>query len=159
MESKTLFRSRTDKIIAGVCGGLGRYFDVDPVLVRIIFVVLAVVKGIGILLYILLAIAIPREPLAAAEKGPLPSNGNQASDDPVSPHPNPEHPEAASAPAVVARPGWFDRRRNIVGVLVILIGVIALLDAVLPNIVDWNLLWPLILVAIGLYLVVDHGTR
>lgn len=58
---RLLRRSRRDRMIAGVCGGLGRYLDVDPVLLRIAFVVLAIAGGSGILIYILGAILIPGE--------------------------------------------------------------------------------------------------
>src|SRR3954463_1072886 len=56
-----LYRSRSQKMIAGVCGGLGEYFDVDPVLIRLLFVVTAFISGIGILAYIVLWIVVPFE--------------------------------------------------------------------------------------------------
>ena len=56
-----LRRSRDDKVIAGVAGGLGRYLGVDPVIIRIAFVVLAVSGGSGLLLYLIGEIAIPEE--------------------------------------------------------------------------------------------------
>jgi phage shock protein C len=56
-----LRRSRDDRVIAGVCGGLGRYLGVDPVLIRIAFVVLAVAGGGGVLLYVVAWILIPEE--------------------------------------------------------------------------------------------------
>ncbi len=55
-----LVRSRTDKIIAGVCGGLGDYFSVDPVIVRLIFVLVTLTYGIGLPIYIVLWILMPR---------------------------------------------------------------------------------------------------
>lgn len=58
---RLLRRSREDRVIAGVCGGLGRYLGVDPVLLRIAFVVLAISGGAGILLYILAVILIPEQ--------------------------------------------------------------------------------------------------
>ena len=58
---RPLRRSRTDKVIAGVCGGLGRQFGVDPVLLRIAFVVLTLANGVGILLYIIAAVVMPLE--------------------------------------------------------------------------------------------------
>ena len=65
METKKLYRSNTDKMIAGVCGGLGKYFGVDPTLIRLIFALLVVFGvGSGILLYIILAIVMPLEPLS-----------------------------------------------------------------------------------------------
>jgi|Deesub1362A_J573_1020465.scaffolds.fasta_scaffold00403_38 phage shock protein C len=57
-----LYRSRKDRIIFGVCGGLARYFDVDPTIIRLIFIVATIYHGSGILLYILLAIIIPEKP-------------------------------------------------------------------------------------------------
>jgi len=56
-----LRRSRDDKVIAGVAGGLGRYLGVDPVIIRVAFVVLAVSGGSGLLLYLIGMIAIPEE--------------------------------------------------------------------------------------------------
>jgi phage shock protein C len=63
-------RSRTDKVVAGVCGGLGRYFGVDPIWFRIAFVILAVGGGSGVLLYVVGWILIPVEDGAeGAERG------------------------------------------------------------------------------------------
>jgi phage shock protein C len=59
--ARPLRRSRTDKVVAGVCGGLGRQIGVDPVLLRIAIVVLTLANGIGLLLYIIAAIVIPQE--------------------------------------------------------------------------------------------------
>lgn len=57
--TRLLRRSREDRVIAGVCGGLGRYLGVDPVLLRIAFVVLTVTGGSGLLLYLLAMVVIP----------------------------------------------------------------------------------------------------
>ena len=65
-----LRRSRQDRMIAGVCGGLGRYLGVDPVLLRIAFVVLTIAGGSGILIYIVAAIVIPAEK-PGEELGPV----------------------------------------------------------------------------------------
>ncbi len=59
--SKKLYRSSTDKKLAGVCGGLAEYFNVDPTWVRLAFLVLAMAGGPGLLLYIVLALIIPEE--------------------------------------------------------------------------------------------------
>jgi len=58
---KRLYRSNVDKIIGGVCGGLGEYMEVDPVLIRIIWTILGFV-GIGIIAYIIAWIIIPKNP-------------------------------------------------------------------------------------------------
>ena len=65
MDGRKLTRSETDRRIAGVCGGLAEYFGVDPILIRIAFVVLAVM-GPGILLYIVLWIVMPKGQPGAA---------------------------------------------------------------------------------------------
>jgi phage shock protein C len=62
MEPKRVFRSRKDRVIGGVCGGLGKYFSVDPVLVRVIWAVLFFAAGMGLLGYILAWIIIPEDP-------------------------------------------------------------------------------------------------
>ena len=59
---KRLFRSRTDKKIAGVCGGLAEYFGIDPTLVRLAWVLVAAFAGAGILAYIIAALIIPENP-------------------------------------------------------------------------------------------------
>lgn len=56
-----LRRSTDDKVVAGVCGGLGRYFGVDPVWFRIAFVVLAIGGGSGVLLYLIAWVAMPEQ--------------------------------------------------------------------------------------------------
>jgi len=56
-----LRRSVDDRVIAGVCGGLGRYFNVDPVFFRLAFVVLAVGGGSGVLLYLIAWVAVPEQ--------------------------------------------------------------------------------------------------
>jgi phage shock protein C len=58
---RVLRRSRGERVIGGVCGGLGRYLGLDPVLLRIAFVVLAIAGGGGILLYVVAWILIPEE--------------------------------------------------------------------------------------------------
>lgn len=69
--ARKLYRSTNDKMIAGICGGLGEYFDLDPTIFRILFVFLALPGGFpGILPYILMWIIIP-------EKGKDTFNGQE----------------------------------------------------------------------------------
>ena len=58
---KRLYRSKRNRIIAGVCGGLGEYFKIDPVLIRLIWVIITVIYGAGILAYLILWIIIPEK--------------------------------------------------------------------------------------------------
>jgi len=68
MEPRRLYRSQTVKVIAGVCGGMAEYFDVDPVIIRVLFILLTVFGGTGIVLYIASWIVMPRKPLDWTEK-------------------------------------------------------------------------------------------
>ncbi len=64
MAEKKLVRSTTDKMVAGVCGGLAEYFDIDPTLVRALFVIVTLLGGSGILIYIILWLVMPEGPVA-----------------------------------------------------------------------------------------------
>jgi phage shock protein C len=66
MDYKRLYRSKKDAYIAGVCGGLGEYFNIDPTVVRLLAILLLIVTGFFpvILIYIILSVVIPRNPTA-----------------------------------------------------------------------------------------------
>jgi phage shock protein C len=67
METKKLHRSRTDQMIAGVCGGLGKYLGIDPTLIRLAFVLLLLFGiGSGLLVYLVMMLLVPLEPESAA---------------------------------------------------------------------------------------------
>lgn len=63
METKKLYRSTTDKIFAGICGGLGEYFQIDSIIVRLIWILIVVLTGIfpGVIVYIIAIFLIPRK--------------------------------------------------------------------------------------------------
>jgi len=130
--SKKLYRSREDKIIGGVCGGLAKYFDVDPTLIRILAVVSIFINGIGIIAYIIAWIIVPLEP----------SNSNRTenvSDEEI---------------RVLTTGDKVQRRRIAGGLILVVIGGVFLMYAYIP----WfglRKLWPLILIAIGLVIIVD----
>ena len=60
-DTKRLTRSRTERWIGGVCGGIGNYFNVDPTVIRVIFVLAALILGGGLLIYLILWLIIPLE--------------------------------------------------------------------------------------------------
>jgi len=60
---KKLYKSNTQKMVSGVCGGIAEYFDVDPTIVRISFVIFGFGGGSGILLYLLAAVIMPDAPI------------------------------------------------------------------------------------------------
>ena len=62
---KRLYRSRDERMLGGVCGGLAKYLNADPTLIRLLFILFAVVGGPGIIAYLILWIIVPQEPLVA----------------------------------------------------------------------------------------------
>ena len=62
-EVKRLYRSQKERMIGGVCGGLGNFFQVDPIIFRLIFVLMLLGAGSGVLVYIIMMLIIPEEPI------------------------------------------------------------------------------------------------
>lgn len=60
METRKVYRAEDDKMIAGVCGGLGRYMGIDPTIIRLLWALWGL-TGMGVIVYIIAAIVIPRE--------------------------------------------------------------------------------------------------
>ena len=65
-QTRKLYRSRTDRKLAGVCGGLAQYFNLDATLIRVLFIVLAVLGGAGLVIYLAMWIIVPNEPQGVA---------------------------------------------------------------------------------------------
>ena len=153
---KKLYRSRSDRMIWGVCGGLAKYFDIDPTIVRIIAVLSIFISGAGILAYIILAIVIPLEGTKTAEpKETLKENveeikktaGELGREIQSTLHGE----EGESEEQTKVR----HRRRNLFGIIIIIIGVIFLLGSFdLFWWFRWVYLWPLIIIAIGVLIVI-----
>ncbi len=72
MEPRRLYRSRTNNVIAGVCGGYAEYFDVDPVIMRLLFVLLAFFGGSGFLIYFASMLLLPKAPVNMDSAGAAP---------------------------------------------------------------------------------------
>lgn len=60
-ETRKLQRSTSNKMIAGVCAGIGKYFNLDPTIIRVLYVLMVFFAGFGILLYLILWLVIPGE--------------------------------------------------------------------------------------------------
>lgn len=152
-----LVRPRSERMIAGVCGGLGLYFGVDPVIMRLLFVVLALSTGLTLILYPILWLIMPETSGAKV----LPPG---ARFDPQTGEPLPADPLAGNAtvpltdsdplPAQAASP-----RSRILALVLVGVGAMLLLDNLgrffgfpLSNVVI-----PVILVGLGMYLL--RGSR
>jgi len=121
--ARRLERSRDDRVLAGVCGGLGEYFGVDAVLIRIAALVLLFAGGAGALLYLIGWIAMPEAPEAGV--------GTAAGSGP--PAPAPERTSGAVA----------------LGLLFVALGAFFLVDEIWSDFLDWQYIWPIALIAVG----------
>lgn len=63
VETKRLYRSRSERMISGVCGGLAQFLNLDPTLIRLLFVITAIFGGPGLIVYIVMLFVVPEEPL------------------------------------------------------------------------------------------------
>ena len=70
-ETQKLYRSRDDRMIGGVCGGLGEFFGIDPTWMRLLFVLLTIFGGSGVLVYLVMLLIVPEEPLDATSSPPV----------------------------------------------------------------------------------------
>ncbi len=135
-------RSSTNRIIGGVCSGLASYLNLDPVLVRLIFVLLAIFGGGGILAYIILWIILPEEPYYTNFSG----SSSKINTDGESETAKDEHEGSNVYPETVKSPSH--NAQVIGGIILIGLGVIFLMNSLIPrfNFADF---WPLILIIVG----------
>ena len=167
MSSKKLYRSRIDRMIGGVSGGLAKYFDIDPTIVRVLFVVSIFLGGGGILAYIILWIVVPEEPIIitpnSAESHSDPDEGSSASgsDDQQNSSFNSELNKKVNEATNEINRIVEDARRNkrtLGGIILICIGILFLFDNFLPHFHFGNY-WPLILVVIGIALIIKATNK
>jgi phage shock protein PspC (stress-responsive transcriptional regulator) len=141
---KRLYRSETNRIIAGVCGGLGEYFDLDPTLIRLFFVLLTVFGGSGILLYIILWLVIPPESAVLS-----------SSEDRVKRNVEEMKGRAEGFARDIRNVAAKDESRMWWGVLILLAGFVILFSNFgLISAFHLGRLWPLILIALGFALLI-----
>jgi len=145
--SGRLERSRTNRVIGGVCGGLGEYLDIDATFIRVVMVILGF-GGVGILIYIGLLLLMPQPGEAAPFVRPA---GDATA---------PVDPSTGAAVAAPVDPLALDRRRNALGVLLVALGAIFLLGNLgLFRGLDWKYIWPLVIIALGVYLIAQRTRR
>jgi phage shock protein C len=183
MAAKRLYRSKKERVIWGVAGGLAQYFELDPVLIRVAFVALIFAAGWGILIYIILAVVVPLEPLAVIGQGtapappeppkpPIIAESNAAPSHAA--HLTPKEPaarkdmggEATEPPTphvevvrdAQAEEETGQRRRTLLGVGLVLLGAII----VVANMgwwFHWDRYWPVLLIALGVCILVAGMSR
>jgi len=146
MPGKRLYRSPTEKKIAGVCGGIAEYFDIDPVFVRLGAFLVTFPHGLGIIAYLICWIAIPMRAVEPGEQAPAPA--------PDAGQPLP----VASSPATTTHSGRAGGELIVGGILIFfglffLLLNVGLFDWELFRFWRWRFIWPAILIALGFYVV------
>ena len=131
-----LYKSDKDKVFEGVCGGIGEYFNIDPVIIRLMWVVLVVFGGTGIVAYIIAMLIIPKHPELGTEE---------------------VTPESEITPETYSNRFW--------GIIMMAAGILLLFGIVGP-IADvfagiamamGHVLWPVLIIGLGLYLYFNHA--
>lgn len=146
MQRQGLYRSRKDRIFGGVAGGIANALNADPAIIRLIFAILVIIGGGGLLLYAILWIAIPEEPYGFFQDGqPNPSAGG---------------PTDGTTPTTPYQPSAYPARKSngalIVGLILIVIGALFLIGRFLPQFrFHFHDFWPLIIVVAGIALIVS----
>ncbi|MBN2571393.1 MAG: PspC domain-containing protein [Ignavibacteriales bacterium] len=141
-ERQKIYRSRTNRVLGGVCAGLGNYLNLDPVLIRIIFVVLVIAAGSGVLIYIILWIIIPEEPVYIQQ-----STGQTI--EPKDVNENVSQGNYTQSEQVIKTKNGSGRM--IFGVILIIVGLMFLFET-LFDFLDFEYLGPIILILIGVAL-------
>jgi len=147
-QSKKLYRSSTNKVIFGVCAGLAEYFDLDPIIIRALFILFALMGGGAVILYIILTLIIPSDNStvkSGQEFKELADTLGTKAQEIVS-----EFKSEKSSTG---------HSRNFLGLLIILVGVFFLLKELLPWPMyyyfpwfHWNIFWPFIIILIGAFI-------
>lgn len=131
---RRLYRSYNNRMLGGVCAGLGEYFNTDPSLVRIVFVLLLVFGGSGFLLYLILWVILPEQGRSYAS----PEDTTRANTYEIV-----DQARQIGQNVQSGNPTW------IFGLILIVVGGIFLLERLVPSFSFWTY-WPVILIGIGL---------
>jgi phage shock protein PspC (stress-responsive transcriptional regulator) len=141
--TERLYRSKANKVIGGVAGGLANYFNIDVVLARVAFVLLAMFGGGGVLIYIIMWIAIP------AQTTYYKDHNGKDHDSSVE---NDVYEQNENNELIKKKSVKNSNRGLITGIILIFMGIIFLADQLMPwyNITE---LWPLLLVIVGVLMI------
>jgi phage shock protein C len=145
---KKLYRSRDDRMIFGVCGGLAQYMNLDATLVRVFFVLLALLHGIGLIIYLILALVVPND--LDGQNFTILSDKTKEFGENIK--------EKAESFASEIRDAGVRGSgvRNIFGIIVVIIGFFLLLERLFPFVfdwIDWSIIWPAVIILFGGYLI------
>lgn len=137
MENKRLERSRSNRVIAGVCAGMASYFNIDIALMRVLFVVAAMCGSFGFWMYVILWIVVPEENILG------PGSNEKSYGETIDITPKEEKAERKPLGGAM-----------IASLILIFIGLVALVDNFTPIAWIWKT-WPVILIIIGVVILIN----
>ncbi len=150
-----LYRSRADRVIAGVAGGLGEHLGVDAVLIRLAWAAMFFLGGSGLLLYILAWVIIPEEPewqhLGDDTSLPALPEGDSGGEEDAMRRPSSRSQTSTSATA--------EQRRKLTGGILIILGLVFFGEELMPHWVNTDLIWPVALIGLGIFLLSRRTER
>lgn len=152
---KRLYRSQSNRMIWGVCGGLAEYFDIDPTIIRIIAVLLLFAEGIGVLAYIILAIVVPLEKSQAnTPKDTIKENIDEIAGTAKEFGREVRATFAEEEKKPMTGNSTRHRPHVVIGLIIIAVGVLLLLSNVnLLWWLRWSYLWPIPIIIVGLLII------
>jgi len=146
--TKKLYRSKDNRIIFGVCGGLGEYFEVDALIVRILFVILSLINGAGIVAYLILAIVVPEDNKDKKAK----KNGVEEVQE-----------KTQDLAEELKTNSWLKNSKNIFGLVIVLIGLNVLFEQVFQYSpfawINWGIVWGLLIILIGSRIILGSSKK
>jgi phage shock protein C len=154
---KKLYRSRQDQIVGGVCGGIAEYFGIDATLVRLAFVLFALIEGAGVIAYIIAWIIVPERPReddrrykedvydvdykSEDEEGEYKAEQNSSEND-----------ETEKKSKQHSKEHNKEQRKRVLGLILVALGIFFILDNWIPGFY-WRRFWPVILIILGVVLI------
>ena len=157
------FYRGSDRILGGVCSSLAEGFHVDPLWVRVLFVLLIFLQGVGVFLYIVLWLVLPERLEGGGTRAGFGSmtadlqrvSGELKSQLPGS-TPRTSAPPPAAAPSGQSQPAWL-QQPSLIGLILVMVGLVLLGTNI--GIINWSVVWPAALITIGIVLLVRNLER
>ncbi len=158
---KKLQRSRRHKVFAGIAGGLGEYLDIDPIIIRVIFVLITIFHGVGLLIYIIMWIVIPEEPfdvLFTEQEPNFKENFENSTSDESNLGSQSVFDEAAKSVNDMKMNSGSSNGRVIIGAILILIGLLFLSEKFFPFF-DFELVFAVGIIILGVSLLLNFFNK
>lgn len=134
---KRLYRSRNERIIAGVCGGIAEYFKIDPLIIRLLFVFVFFLNGAGVIAYLIGWFIIPEKPYEEE------NIKNESDEDYI------YDPESSSLSMT---------NQRTLGIILIIVGIFIIASRIFPLII-WRHIWAIILIVLGIAILVKGVSK